>query len=138
MNRRRFLVAAAVAAFVVVLAIGVQLGQQEPSIAAAPPANPAATPAGTAGMITHIDPATGKTMDTPADPDAVREALGDAVSTSGEGLVQKPSPVPGGGVMVELDGRFMNAAVAITDSAGAVQCVPVDSAHAPAAGGVGR
>jgi hypothetical protein len=140
MNRRRLIVAATALAGVVAISFGTRGGRHEQAAndLAGQEMAPATAPA--AGLITHIDPVTGKAVDAPADPGAAPEALGDAVSTSSEGLVRKPSPVPGGGQMVELDGRFMNAAVATADSAGAVGCVPADSAAQPEhpAAGAGR
>ena len=52
------------------------------------------------------------------------------IDTSDQGLVEKPSPVEGGGMMVELDGRFQNTVVVDGDS---VECVPDSQAAAEAA-----
>lgn len=86
-------------------------------------ADPLVQPVAQPGMVTHIDPATGERVAAPVD--GVTPQLGPSVDTSDEGLVEKPSPVPGGGMMIELDGRFQNAAVVRTgeDSATAV-CEP--------------
>ena len=69
---------------------------------------------GSAGMRVHIDPQTGKFR---SPPPAERGAPGvpssraaprsrAATATSHEGLVQVPSRLPSGGVMVDLKGRF--------------------------------
>jgi hypothetical protein len=81
-----------------------------------------AAAAQTAGYIVHIDPEMGIPAD--ASPDAVPvvfdEELRNALSTSSEGLVEVPSPVPGGGIMVDLEGRFQNTFVAAVDESGRV------------------
>jgi hypothetical protein len=78
-------------------------------------------------MVTHIDPVTGERTTVPAGDAAAQ--LGDRVDTSDEGLVEKPSPVPGGGMMIELDGRFQNAAVVSADSDSVkAECVPAEQA----------
>ena len=65
------------------------------------------------------------------DPAAAAKALaGDpALDTSPEGLVEEPSPVPGGGVMIDLQGRFQNRATATASDSDSVviDCAP-DSA----------
>ena len=66
-------------------------------------------PAGAAGMTVYKDPDTGRLM--PVPPAELRELLSEdlrqATSTSHEGLVQ--TAAPGGGVMIDLQGRFQNA-----------------------------
>lgn len=54
-----------------------------------------------------------------------RRAMAELVSTSGEGLKIVPSPVEGGGVMVDLRGRFQHAAIAAPGENGTpiVTCV---------------
>jgi len=86
----------------------------------------AATAPGAAGMI-------GVTGD-PNDPDAAKNAAVPATSTSSEGLVEQPSPGSAGGVMVDLQGRFKQAATATVGDSDSVvvECSP-DSA-----GGGGR
>jgi hypothetical protein len=59
--------------------------------------------------------------------------LGDAVSQSSEGLVQEKIQAPGGGYMVNLQGRFQNAMTMNVDGNGntiSAPCVP--SAQVPA------
>jgi len=73
-----------------------------------------------AGFVVHVDPSTGAF--TASSPQAVRvdvdRVLQNALSTSSEGLVEVANPVPGGGVMVDLRGRFQNAMVATVDESG--------------------
>ncbi len=54
----------------------------------------------------------------------LREGLGAALSTSFEGLVEEKSPVAGGGVMVNLQGRFQNALTIEQDADGNVTGAP--------------
>jgi hypothetical protein len=62
------------------------------------------------------------------DPDAKAPVFADeeAFSTSHEGLVARPSPTPGGGVYLDLQGRFQNAATATVNDSGEVEieCLP--------------
>ncbi len=59
------------------------------------------------GMIVHIDPATGRIISPPKEalPGPVLQAPVEGAKKPAE-LRQLPSPVPGGGVMIELDERF--------------------------------
>lgn len=68
----------------------------------------------------YIDPATGALTSQPAGSDAtaVGKDTERALSTSSEGLREVPSPVPGGGTMVDLQGRFHNVSVATVDENG--------------------
>jgi hypothetical protein len=70
---------------------------------------PATVPEGAPGMIIHIDPQTGELRRTPA-PGTVPLQLSpqerNAFSTSHQGLLEVPSSVPGGGVKLDLQGRF--------------------------------
>ena len=50
----------------------------------------------------------------------------EAYSTSHEGLVETPSPVPGGGVMVDLQGRFLSPLTATVGADG-----KIEMRHAP-------
>src|SRR5581483_10995246 len=68
-------------------------------------------PAGAPGMTVYIDPRTGAIVSEPAPGTTAltltpREAT--AFSTSHEGLSQTPNAVPGGGVKLDLQGRFQN------------------------------
>jgi hypothetical protein len=80
-----------------------------------------------AGYRAFIDPATGGLTAHPTSIGAVGldKDVANALSTSSEGLREEPSPVPGGGVMVDLRGRFRNATIATIDETGAlrVPCV---------------
>jgi hypothetical protein len=85
-------------------------------------ADPTGTnPYASAGMILSIDPATGKFRTSPAQTTADLQAiLGDAISSSSEGLVEEKSRVQGGGTMVNLQGRFQNAMTMAIDANGNV------------------
>jgi len=52
-------------------------------------------------------------------------------STSGEGLVVESSPVPGGGQMIDLQGRFQHAATATVTGPDSVvvECLPDSGKH---------
>lgn len=67
-----------------------------------------------------VDPTTGTLLkDAPvAAPDA---DIHGALSTSTEGLREEASPVPGGGIVVDLRGRFRSAAVATVGEDGALK-----------------
>lgn len=76
--------------------------------------------AGTAGMTVYKDPETGRLM--PVPPEELRQLLTEdirrAASMSHEGLVE--TTAPGGGVMVDLQGRFQNVMWATTGPDGLV------------------
>jgi len=93
---------------------------------AAPEAAPSATrPLAQPGMVTHIDPATGELVAAPASGERFDTGL--EFNSSTKGLPVEPSPVPGGGMIMKLEGRFMSATVATIDSTGArLECVPLD------------
>jgi hypothetical protein len=80
----------------------------------------AATSVAAPGYRIYIDAATGGIVSEPngTAPVVLDPGVQNALSTSAEGLVETPSPVPGGGVMVELDGRFQNAMMATVDGGG--------------------
>jgi hypothetical protein len=88
------------------------------AVAAAPNAPaPAATisttaPATQAGYVAHFD-ASGRLVEEPiAGDENLAAALSRSVNTSSEGLVEVASPVPGGGITVDLQGRFQTTATA--------------------------
>lgn len=89
--------------------------------ASAPVASAPAAGSGAASMTVYIDPQTGAILTqpqpghTPLVLDAATQA---AMSTSDKGLVEVPSPVPGGGVMVDLQGRFQSPFVVVLDEQG--------------------
>lgn len=94
--------------------------------APAPPEEPrqeAETPAptvGAAGLTVYKDPVTGRLM--PVPPAELRKLLTEdvrrAASMSHEGLVE--TAAPGGGVMIDLQGRFQNVMWATTGPDGVV------------------
>jgi hypothetical protein len=76
---------------------------------------------GAADMRIYRNPVTGELGGPPAEaPDQVSLPPDDALSTSSEGLVETPSPVPGGGSMVDLQGRFRSPLTATQDAEGKV------------------
>ncbi len=81
-------------------------------------------PAARAGQWIHVDPQTGARTGAPADARAAT-AADPAFSTSHDGLVERPAP--GGGVTVDLQGRFRSAVIATVGADGKVD---VDC-HAP-------
>ena len=116
-------------------------GDHRPRHAGAADSRDAGTPAGrdasafAAGQILNVDPTTGKLVDTPAQSiRALQDAMGSALSTSGEGLVAQNSPIAGGGVVVDLQGRFQNAVAAVVDANGVLQapCIAGATTDAPA------
>jgi len=117
--------AIALAAAALWLAFGNQVRE------AAAPADPVAPPAGSAGLVARLDSTAGRPAD--ESPGALAEPAG-VFATSAEGLVEVASPGPGGGTMVDLQGRFQYAAVAVADSdTAAAVCLPAapDRAAAP-------
>jgi hypothetical protein len=85
---------------------------------------PAAAPTGASGMTVYIDPRTGAILKEPAPgtlPLQLTPQLRDALSTSHQGLVEVPSPVPGGGVKVDLQGRFQSPLVVTIDPEGKIK-----------------
>ena len=75
-----------------------------------------------AGYRVGIDPTTGEFLESvpPIPVDQLPKSLQNSLNTSSEGLVERPSSVPGGGVMVDLRGRFQNTYVATVDANGNV------------------
>ena len=106
-------------------------GKAPPSAAA-----PAAVPQGGARMTVHVDPKTGAILKEAA-PGTVPLTLSpqeqNAMSTSHEGLVQVPSAVPGGGVKVDLQGRFQSPLVGTIGPDGKVRVEhlgePIEPGH---------
>ena len=80
-------------------------------------------PAFAAGQVLIIDSSGKITSGTPQTTD-LRAGLGDALSTSSEGLVEEKSPVAGGGMMINLQGRFQNAVTIEKDADGNVTAAP--------------
>lgn len=68
------------------------------------------------GMTIYIDPQTGAILSEPVPgtvPLQLTPNIQNALSTSAQGLVEAPSPVPGGGIAIDLQGRFQNPLFAI-------------------------
>jgi hypothetical protein len=99
-------------------------------------AQPAEQPAGQAGMRAYFDPKTGKMGPPPADQAAPAASAAEqsAYSTSGQGLSLVPAP--GGGQMIDLQGRFQATITATLKPDGTVQteCHPSGDASAEAVG----
>jgi hypothetical protein len=98
--------------------------QAEPPSPAASTAAPATVPAVVPGMTVHIDPKTGAILKEAAPgsvPLQLTPQLRNALSTSHQGLVEEPSTVPGGGVKLDLQGRFQNPVIVTTDADGKVK-----------------
>jgi hypothetical protein len=67
----------------------------------------------------HVDPQTGRAVRAPAGvPLQLAPSLQNAMSTSHQDLVETPSPVPGGGVLVHTRGRFRHPLVGTIDDQG--------------------
>lgn len=83
-----------------------------------------AVPSGASGMTIHIDPQTGRILEQPAGgtaPFELTPELQKAVSTSHDGFVAVPSPIQGGGIIINLQGRFQNPLVATIDADGTLK-----------------
>jgi hypothetical protein len=82
------------------------------------------SPGGSSGMTIHIDPLTGAILKEPAAgalPLQLSASVLNALSTSHQGLVEAWSPVPGGGVKVDLQGRFRSPLFATIGADGKVK-----------------
>jgi hypothetical protein len=92
-------------------------------------ADPAADPAapGAAGSWINVDPQTGKRIPVPSSGAGVQVPADPAFSTSHSGLVEQAAP--GGGVMVDLQGRFRSAATATVGPDGTVHLDCVTPGH---------
>ena len=97
-----------------------------PSVSLADPASDTSTASG-AGSWINIDPQTGKRMPVPSTGVGVALPADPAFSTSHSGLVEQPAP--GGGVMIDLQGRFRSAATATVgpDGTAHVDCIAPDA-----------
>ena len=95
------------------------LGQTQTGSNAGASQPPAAVPKGAAGMIIYIDPQTGAILNEPAPgtvPLQLTPKLQNALSTSHQGLVE--TPAAGGGVKIDLQGRFQSPLAATIDANG--------------------
>ena len=75
-------------------------------------------PVSPAGMRLYVDPDTGEFVETPSEAAPVEMAQDEMgqFSTSTAGLFEEEAP--GGGIMVNLQGRFQQAYVAVIDESG--------------------
>jgi len=82
-------------------------------------AQPTAAPHNSAGYVVHFDQ-NGKIVaeTTPQSQAEFNAQLNEVINTSTEGLVQKASPVPGGGTLLDVQGRFQSASTATRDKDG--------------------
>jgi hypothetical protein len=89
---------------------------------------PTSPPAGSSGMKVYIDPETGEFLDSPPEklPSEMPEAAEEAISTSHEGLEIIEVDKPGGGVMMDLKGRFRHYQKATKNADGniTIRCTP--------------
>jgi hypothetical protein len=93
---------------------------------------PTTSSAGSAGMKVYIDPETGEFLDAPPEKKTaeIQRADEEAISTSHEGLEQREVDMPGGGVMIDLKGRFRHYQTATKDADGniIIRCTPNEPA----------
>jgi len=91
--------------------VGAATAEDTPAVTAPPPAS----------MRAYVDPQTGAIVPAPVSPPAL-QAIPPAVSHSTAGLVERPAP--GGGVMLDLQGRFLSpiTATAAPDGAPHAEC----------------
>jgi hypothetical protein len=84
--------------------------------------NPLFKPENSASTRAYIDPETGEFITPPEPQVPATEMLAPqaAFSTSHDNLVEIPSPVAGGGTMVDLKGRFRSPLTATIDSSGKI------------------
>jgi len=113
---------------------------ETPSTPEAPAAVEIKSVAGTAASVVAKDPATGELRSATADEiaDLLSEDMRSSLSRSSVDLVEVESPSPGGGVMVDLKGRFHSVQWAVRDAEGRLhtECLSGDpkthGADAPA------
>jgi hypothetical protein len=73
------------------------------------------------GLMIYVDPQTGAILKVPAPgtvPLQLSPELQNALSTSHDGLVEVPSPLPGGGIKLDLQGRFQSPLFVTIDANG--------------------
>ncbi len=76
---------------------------------------------GGTGMTVYVDPQTGAFVPEPApglEAVELSPQLRNALSTSHDGLIETASPLPGGGVRLDLQGRFQSPMVVTIDANG--------------------
>ena len=82
------------------------------------------------GQTVYIDPKTGDVLSEPApgtQPLRLTPAERNAFSTSHQGLVAVPSSVPGGGVKIDLRGRFQSPFIAVVGADGTARWTTLKS-----------
>ena len=86
-----------------------------------------------AGLRVYKDPQTGEFTDPPPPEAATAAPTERALNRSHEGLVAVPSDVPGGGVRLDLQGRFRSHFIATKDADGKIniRCLPEDELPKP-------
>ena len=91
-------------------------------------------PSSQQGMTVHIDPATGEFIAEPVPDEAleINPEMQNAMSTSSEGLSEEKSPIPGGGVGVNLQGRFQSPLIAHQDPNGSIKIRHLEKILPPA------
>jgi hypothetical protein len=101
--------------------------ERSPAPEAANPGVSARTRASEAGYTVHRDPKTGALREPTAAEQAAAQSSHsvEATSSSAEGLQAMQSPVPGGGVVMRLNGRFHNSMMATRQDDGTpwMQCL---------------
>jgi hypothetical protein len=95
--------------------------QSQADLDVARTSNPAqsdtAATAGASGFVVHIDPTTGEFLPEPP-PDGITPLGAEAAKAPAPQFRAVPSPVLGGGVMVDLQGQFQTPLVATIDADG--------------------
>src|SRR5262245_22126949 len=101
------------------LLVGVAIAGAEPNSAApvasgypADASGVTSSSAASGGLRAYQDPDTGEFIEPPPGAASAEGPPPSSFSTSGDGLAETASPVPGGGVTVEVGDRFMNAMTA--------------------------
>ena len=84
----------------------------------APPASPAVSQDASPAVKAYVDPKTGRIGPPPVGAARAATPVTPAVNTSHAGLVEEPGRGPGGGVIVDLQGRFRNHATAAVGTNG--------------------
>ena len=81
------------------------------------------------GLRVYQDPDTGEFVEPPAGAESEEGPPPSSFSTSGAGLAETASPVPGGGVTVEVGDRFMNAMTATVGPDGKTSVTCGEAGH---------
>lgn len=81
-------------------------------------APPAVTPQAS-GYVVHVDPATGEFVDKGGTSLELDKSTWNNMNDSSEGLQEVPAP--GGGMMVDLQGRFRHSTIAVLDENGNIK-----------------